>query len=266
LFPLLRAGLVALFVSLALTHVVELFGVVRLFRFEAPHIERAIFVEEHLGSIRLGMVSGLFAAASVLVAAPGALTGRGGHARVPGAAPWVLSMSLLMLAAFMVGASLTLTRALVPLADSALRSDEFTVAAPGSSSSAFVTMANVMIGMGRSAVLDEMARAESLAITAHLIAIPLAEAAVAVGLVLFIGRVGSSRALEMLAASALVLLVAGAGFALRATSERLVDRESIVLAVVAARTGAVFLLGAMLFAMDAMRQLTPSSAPGLNAT
>jgi hypothetical protein len=264
LFPLLRAGLVALFVSLALTHVVELFGVVRLFRFEAPLLERAIFVEEHLGPIRLGMVSALFAAASALVAAPGVATGRGGHGRVAGAGPWLLSSACLVLGAFLVGSSLTLTQALIPLADSALRSDEFTVAAPGSSPSAFVTMANVMIGMGRSAVLDEMARAERLAILAHFVAVPLAEAAVAIGLALFVGRIRPTRPLEMLAMSALFFLVLGAGFAMRATHEHPVDRESLEVAVVSARLGAVFLLGAMLFAIDALRQLEPASSVGVS--
>jgi hypothetical protein len=264
LFPLLRAGLVALFVSLALTHVVELFGVIRLFRFEAPPLERAVFVSEHLGPIRLGLVGAVFGAASALVAAPGVAAARGGHARVSGAGPWLLAASCLALGALLVGASLTLTRALIPLADSGLRSDEFSVAAPGSSPSAFVTMANVVIGMGRSAVLDEMVRAESLAIVAHLVLVPLAEAGLAVGLMLFIGRVRPTRSLELLASAALLFLVVGAGFALRATRERTVDRDMIELAVVAARLGSVFLLGAILFAIDTLRQLRPASEPSLS--
>jgi hypothetical protein len=266
LFPLLRVGLVALLVSLAFAHVVELFGVVRLFRFEAPLLEHAIFVEEHLGPIRLGMVGALVAAISALLAAPGVAAGRGGHAPVAGAGPWVLASALLALAALLVGSSLTLTQALIPLADSALRSDELTVAAPGSSASAFVTMANVMVGMGRAAVLDEMARSERLAIHAHLVAVPLAEAAVAMGLVLFLGRARPARVLEVLAPAALLFSVVGAGFAIRATSEVLVDRDAVELAVIAARLGSVFLLGSVLVAIDSLRQIAPRSVSDLSAT
>lgn len=262
LFPLLRAGLVSLFVSLTLTHLVELFGVMRIFRLEAPHLERAIFITQHLGPVRLGMVAGIVAAASAIAAGAGVAVGRGGHARVSGSGPFVFSLASAALAAFLVGAGLSLTEALIPLADSAIRSDEFTVAAPGSTPSAFVTMANVVLGMGQSAVLDEMATMESHAILAHLVAVPLAEAGFGVGLWLVMGRVAPSRAFELLVAAAVIVLVVGAGFGLRATRDFLVDRRAVELAVITARLGAVFLLGAMLVAIDGLRRLEPASVPG----
>lgn len=256
MYPLLRAAIFGLLISLALVHTIELFGPLQVFMIEDSPLERVRQITGTSAVFRFWMVASVFVALSALFIPPGFFIRRGTGAPDAGGAALFISLAAALLASVLLAQVMTVFKAVLPLASAALKSGEFSLF-DGEPGRLPVSIEQALLSVGRGAVYQEFNRYDALFTRQTLVYLPITEALFGMASLVFFARIRPGRAIELCFLGGAALLMLGAGLALYLLENDALTSASVSLSVVASRLGFILLAGGLLLGLSALRRMGP---------